>query len=181
MMWVVLRRVTSSCLTACHQILLRNLEWMVWKKDKCGGWCLYIYHEDLVLFFLPWVCVGQMAKRTRETVPDPCLQDRIHTYLNNPQVQKALHVKTTHRPFKWESCSLLVSLVLKSCSYVMSIDGLLSQTQFAGMSCIKQITLNWTLYTSLHIYLKRAFPYCFTGFNSHFSFSYSNLKFFSKA
>ncbi|KAJ9683624.1 hypothetical protein PVL29_019266 [Vitis rotundifolia] len=46
-----------------------------------------------------------IARRTRETIPDPCLPDRIPTYLNNPQVQKALHANTTHLPYHWGFCA----------------------------------------------------------------------------
>ncbi|GAY61901.1 hypothetical protein CUMW_213580 [Citrus unshiu] len=35
---------------------------------------------------------------------DPCIGDRIFTYLNSPQVQEALHANTTHLPFPWEFC-----------------------------------------------------------------------------
>ncbi|CAI9092711.1 OLC1v1028029C1 [Oldenlandia corymbosa var. corymbosa] len=35
---------------------------------------------------------------------DPCNVDRIYSYLNNPRVQKALHVKTTRAPATWEFC-----------------------------------------------------------------------------
>ncbi|KAM7267774.1 hypothetical protein ACFE04_009940 [Oxalis oulophora] len=41
--------------------------------------------------------------RMRET-GDPCLQDRVFTYLNTPEVQKALHANTTHLPFHWDFC-----------------------------------------------------------------------------
>ncbi|KAL4317838.1 hypothetical protein GQ457_18G025460 [Hibiscus cannabinus] len=35
---------------------------------------------------------------------DPCIEDRIHRYLNKPQVQEALHANTTHLPDAWEFC-----------------------------------------------------------------------------
>ncbi|WOH12688.1 hypothetical protein DCAR_0832195 [Daucus carota subsp. sativus] len=40
----------------------------------------------------------------RGIVGDPCLQSRIFTYLNKPEVQKALHANTTHLPFHWDFC-----------------------------------------------------------------------------
>ncbi|TXG59152.1 hypothetical protein EZV62_016981 [Acer yangbiense] len=46
----------------------------------------------------------KMARRAA-AAGDPCLEDRIFTYLNNPQVQKALHANTTHLPFHWDFCS----------------------------------------------------------------------------
>ncbi|RVW71661.1 hypothetical protein VitviT2T_022590 [Vitis vinifera] len=48
---------------------------------------------------------AEIDRRTRGTIPDPCLPDRIFTYLNNPQVQKALHANTTHLPYYWDFCS----------------------------------------------------------------------------
>ncbi|KAM7278159.1 hypothetical protein ACFE04_005293 [Oxalis oulophora] len=35
---------------------------------------------------------------------DPCLADRIFTYLSTPQVQKALHANTTRLSFDWNFC-----------------------------------------------------------------------------
>ncbi|XP_059670294.1 serine carboxypeptidase-like 45 isoform X2 [Cornus florida] len=35
---------------------------------------------------------------------DPCLPDRILTYLNTPIVQKSLHANTTHLPSQWGFC-----------------------------------------------------------------------------
>ncbi|XVF58199.1 hypothetical protein PTKIN_Ptkin07bG0044800 [Pterospermum kingtungense] len=43
-----------------------------------------------------------VAKRTM--MGDPCLQGRIFTYLNKPEVQRALHANTTHLPFHWDFC-----------------------------------------------------------------------------
>ncbi|KAK6802821.1 hypothetical protein RDI58_000604 [Solanum bulbocastanum] len=37
-------------------------------------------------------------------IGDPCLTDRIYTYLNKPEVQKALHANTTHLPYAWDFC-----------------------------------------------------------------------------
>lgn len=36
---------------------------------------------------------------------DPCLADRIYVYLSNPEVHKALHVKTTQLQAAWTFCS----------------------------------------------------------------------------
>ncbi|KAI3913334.1 hypothetical protein MKW92_051319 [Papaver armeniacum] len=41
----------------------------------------------------------------RGNIGDPCLVDRIFSYLNKPQVQKALHANTTHLPSHWDFCS----------------------------------------------------------------------------
>ncbi|TXG59153.1 hypothetical protein EZV62_016982 [Acer yangbiense] len=46
----------------------------------------------------------QMARKGIQ-VGDPCLGDRILNYLNQPQVQKALHANTTHLPYHWDFCS----------------------------------------------------------------------------
>ncbi|XVE83848.1 hypothetical protein DITRI_Ditri16bG0120600 [Diplodiscus trichospermus] len=43
-----------------------------------------------------------VAKRAKKG--DPCLEGRIFTYLNKPEVQKALHANTTHLPFHWDFC-----------------------------------------------------------------------------
>lgn len=45
---------------------------------------------------------GKIHRRLRRG--DPCLKDRIFTYLNKPQVQEALHANTTHLPFHWDFC-----------------------------------------------------------------------------
>lgn len=42
---------------------------------------------------------------------DPCSDDYVHTYLNNPDVQKSLHANVTNLPYgldSWESCSSLL-------------------------------------------------------------------------
>ncbi|XP_022776925.1 serine carboxypeptidase-like 46 isoform X2 [Durio zibethinus] len=46
------------------------------------------------------------AERTMRSVitGDPCIQDRIHQYLNKPQVQEALHANATDLPYLWEFC-----------------------------------------------------------------------------
>ncbi|EOY20317.1 Serine carboxypeptidase 46 [Theobroma cacao] len=43
-----------------------------------------------------------VAKRAKKG--DPCLEGRILTYLNRREVQKALHVSTTHHPSHWAFC-----------------------------------------------------------------------------
>ncbi|KAJ4844341.1 hypothetical protein Tsubulata_047674 [Turnera subulata] len=45
---------------------------------------------------------AKLAKR--ESIGDPCLYDRVSTYLNKPKVQKALHANTTHLPYHWDFC-----------------------------------------------------------------------------
>ncbi|KAI3407635.1 uncharacterized protein J3R85_020831 [Psidium guajava] len=42
---------------------------------------------------------------------DPCLKGRIFTYLNQPEVQRALHANTTHLPFHWDFCQGDLKLV----------------------------------------------------------------------
>ncbi|KAF9604092.1 hypothetical protein IFM89_002767 [Coptis chinensis] len=39
-----------------------------------------------------------------KTSGDPCLTDRIFSYLNRPDVQKALHANTTILPYEWDFC-----------------------------------------------------------------------------
>ncbi|XP_050271498.1 serine carboxypeptidase-like 46 isoform X1 [Quercus robur] len=41
---------------------------------------------------------------SRGTRGDPCLVGRVLSYLNHPQVQKAMHANTTHLPFSWNFC-----------------------------------------------------------------------------
>ncbi|XVF36223.1 hypothetical protein REPUB_Repub19eG0040000 [Reevesia pubescens] len=36
---------------------------------------------------------------------DPCSKNYVHSYLNNPEVQKALHANVTALPYPWQSCS----------------------------------------------------------------------------
>jgi len=36
---------------------------------------------------------------------DPCAEDYVHSYLNLPQVQEALHANITKLPYTWEECS----------------------------------------------------------------------------
>ncbi|XWS30290.1 hypothetical protein CRYUN_Cryun24cG0104100 [Craigia yunnanensis] len=45
---------------------------------------------------------ASVVKRAKKG--DPCLDGRIFTYLNKPEVQKALHANTTHLPFHWDFC-----------------------------------------------------------------------------
>lgn len=40
----------------------------------------------------------------RRKTGDPCLQDRIFSYLNRPDVQKSLHANTTGLPYVWNFC-----------------------------------------------------------------------------
>ncbi|KAF5180500.1 Serine carboxypeptidase-like [Thalictrum thalictroides] len=40
----------------------------------------------------------------RNTAGDPCISDRIFTYLNRPDVQKALHANITNLPYSWDFC-----------------------------------------------------------------------------
>ncbi|KAK6245296.1 hypothetical protein SCA6_008386 [Theobroma cacao] len=35
---------------------------------------------------------------------DPCSENYVHSYLNNPEVQRALHANVTALPYLWESC-----------------------------------------------------------------------------
>ncbi|KAK8717100.1 hypothetical protein V6N13_044381 [Hibiscus sabdariffa] len=43
-----------------------------------------------------------VSRRTKKG--DPCLEGRVFTYLNRPDVQKALHANTTNLPFHWDFC-----------------------------------------------------------------------------
>ncbi|XP_022741888.1 serine carboxypeptidase-like 46 [Durio zibethinus] len=55
----------------------------------------------------------------RAKIGDPCLDRRIFTYLNKPEVQKALHANTTHLPFHWDFC--LGPLVYQEANLDMNI------------------------------------------------------------
>ncbi|KAK5820351.1 hypothetical protein PVK06_025398 [Gossypium arboreum] len=48
--------------------------------------------------------VEQFKLRSIYSAGDPCLKGRIFSYLNKPEVQKALHANTTHLPFHWDFC-----------------------------------------------------------------------------
>ncbi|XP_052194316.1 serine carboxypeptidase II-2-like [Diospyros lotus] len=39
---------------------------------------------------------------------DPCETDYVHSYLNLPQVQKALHAYRTNLPYPWQLCSAII-------------------------------------------------------------------------
>ena len=56
---------------------------------------------------------GQVA--SRGTRGDPCLVGRVLTYLNNPQVQKAMHANTTRLPFSWNFCLGSISFSFSVC------------------------------------------------------------------
>ncbi|KAK2972394.1 hypothetical protein RJ640_010831 [Escallonia rubra] len=75
-----------------------------------------VEHDDLLLpkclssssaQFRPLGLHGKIhaAIARRANIGDPCLPERIFTYLNRPDVQKALHANTTHLPYLWHSCS----------------------------------------------------------------------------
>ncbi|KAK3025246.1 hypothetical protein RJ639_044594 [Escallonia herrerae] len=42
---------------------------------------------------------------TQRSSFDPCSENYINSYLNIPQVQKALHANVTALPYTWQSCS----------------------------------------------------------------------------
>jgi len=44
----------------------------------------------------------------KEDSYDPCVDDEVETYLNRPEVQKALHANTTNLPWRWADCSDVV-------------------------------------------------------------------------
>lgn len=58
-------------------------------------------------YFLASCETGQVS--WKEIKLDPCLDQRIITYLNTPEVQKALHANTTHLPYHWDSLLLAVA------------------------------------------------------------------------
>lgn len=58
-------------------------------------------------YFLANCGTGQVSWMEIEL--DPCLDERIITYLNKPEVQKALHANTTHLPYHWDSLLLAVA------------------------------------------------------------------------
>ncbi|KAB2075610.1 hypothetical protein ES319_A07G234300v1 [Gossypium barbadense] len=64
--------------------------------------------SDETLFLEKTVCNDSKYMREyvgkREKKGDPCLKGRIFSYLNKPEVQKALHANTTHLPFHWDFC-----------------------------------------------------------------------------
>ncbi|KAI9153744.1 hypothetical protein LWI28_015875 [Acer negundo] len=72
----------------------------------------------------------KMARRGIQ-VGDPCLGDRILNYLNQPQVQKALHANTTHLPYHWDFCS--GPLVYQDDSFEINIIPLISNLIMQGI------------------------------------------------
>ncbi|XAR72882.1 Carboxypeptidase D [Bertholletia excelsa] len=58
------------------------------------------------------VCLSSnMSRRPRpQGGYDPCEQDYVHTYLNLPEVQEALHANFTKLPYTWELCSDLIQI-----------------------------------------------------------------------
>ncbi|KAK0597844.1 hypothetical protein LWI29_029141 [Acer saccharum] len=73
---------------------------------------------------------AKMARRGIQ-VGDPCLGDRILNYLNQPQVQKALHANTTHLPYHWDFCS--GPLVYQDDSFEINIIPLISNLIMQGI------------------------------------------------
>ncbi|KAL1559580.1 hypothetical protein AAHA92_09907 [Salvia divinorum] len=39
---------------------------------------------------------------------DPCIDQYVHTYLNRPEVQQALHANITKIPYDWQACSKVI-------------------------------------------------------------------------
>ncbi|KAJ4831607.1 hypothetical protein Tsubulata_014820, partial [Turnera subulata] len=57
------------------------------------------------------VCAEALHQATNAFIFDPCSADYVHSYLNIPEVQKALHV--TDIPHQWEDCSAEIKQLWK--------------------------------------------------------------------
>ncbi|KAI3893484.1 hypothetical protein MKX03_022812 [Papaver bracteatum] len=68
--------------------------------------CFTLYYIGLALQKYEHACLRVLKKLDRSgNIGDPCLADRISSYLNKPQVQEALHASTTHLSSSWDFCS----------------------------------------------------------------------------
>ncbi|KAH6765875.1 serine carboxypeptidase-like 40 [Perilla frutescens var. hirtella] len=48
------------------------------------------------------------SHNTLATNIDPCIDEYVHTYLNRPEVQVALHANLTKIPYDWQACSKVI-------------------------------------------------------------------------
>ncbi|OMO74889.1 Peptidase S10, serine carboxypeptidase [Corchorus olitorius] len=70
--------------------------------DKVNDVTGNIYAYDI---YAPLCNSSSSSKSTKQvSVFDPCSKDYLHSYLNIPQVQRALHANVTALPYPWKSC-----------------------------------------------------------------------------
>ncbi|KAL2611260.1 hypothetical protein R1flu_022952 [Riccia fluitans] len=53
--------------------------------------------------------LGALPLKTDDSKYDPCIDNEVEAYLNQPAVQKALHANTTGLPYIWTDCSNIVN------------------------------------------------------------------------
>ncbi|XWS25665.1 hypothetical protein CRYUN_Cryun27aG0087000 [Craigia yunnanensis] len=72
--------------------------------DKANDAAGTIYSYDIYAS----LCSSSSTSNSRITkqvsVFDPCSENYVQSYLNNPEVQKALHANVTALPYPWQSC-----------------------------------------------------------------------------
>ncbi|XP_068637018.1 serine carboxypeptidase 1-like [Aristolochia californica] len=68
---------------------------------------IYIYH-----IYAPFCSSfsGGHVSNQKHAAFDPCSDDYIYSYLNLPEVQKALHANLTNLPGPWSSCNFIINL-----------------------------------------------------------------------
>ncbi|KAD6795281.1 hypothetical protein E3N88_06177 [Mikania micrantha] len=91
-----------------HDGIVKNCDysWNSVLSDICKA---YINQENYIVgnvfayeIYAPLCFNGTSAKTTGF---DPCTQDYIESYMNNPQVQKSLHANLTNLPGHWQDCN----------------------------------------------------------------------------
>ncbi|XP_076887210.1 serine carboxypeptidase 1-like [Bidens hawaiensis] len=91
-----------------HDGIVKNCDfsWNSVLSDICKA---YIHEEDyLVWNVFPFEIYAPLCLNGTSTKTvgfDPCTQDYIESYLNIPEVQKALHANLTSLPGHWEDCN----------------------------------------------------------------------------
>ncbi|XWS21145.1 hypothetical protein CRYUN_Cryun30bG0030400 [Craigia yunnanensis] len=68
--------------------------------DKANDAAGKIYAYDI---YAPLCCSSSTSNSV--SAFDPCSENYVHSYLNNPEVQRALHANVTVLPYIWQSCS----------------------------------------------------------------------------
>ncbi|RWR90012.1 serine carboxypeptidase ii-3 [Cinnamomum micranthum f. kanehirae] len=70
---------------------------------------IYLIVNDTLSIFFPILILTSFIDCGEQDVGfDPCSDDYIQSYLNLPQVQKALHANVTGLPYQWTSCTSVI-------------------------------------------------------------------------
>ncbi|XVE70009.1 hypothetical protein DITRI_Ditri10aG0037400 [Diplodiscus trichospermus] len=70
-------------------------------NDAAGN----IYAYDIYAPLCSSSSASNSVRKSSVSAFDPCSENYVHSYLNNPEVQRALHANVTSLPYPWQSCS----------------------------------------------------------------------------